>query len=136
MTNWTKIRRSGVALLLMGGLLATTACDTEELLEVVDPELVTPDNVQGENGAVLFWAGALGEFAQGYSSGGGGIILYAGMFTDEFLLSGTRWTAGRSTSRTGPWRASTVTSTGPALPTRMPWRCSRSSFRVILASPR
>ncbi len=89
MTNWTKFRRSGVALLLVGGLLATTACDRDELLKVEDPELVTPESVQGENGAVLFWAGALGEFASAYSSGGGGIALYAGMFSDEFILSGT-----------------------------------------------
>lgn len=77
------------ALLMTLALLGTAACNTDELLEVVDPDLVTPDNVQGEPGASLFWAGALGQFASAYSTGGGGQIVYGGMMADEFHLSGT-----------------------------------------------
>lgn len=72
---------------LMVALLSVAGCDS--LLEVVDPDLVTPDNVVGEKGAELFWAGALGQFATAYSSGAGGQALYSGMLADEFLLSGT-----------------------------------------------
>ena len=78
------------------GLLAVivaftvSACNTDDLLEVTDPDLVTPENVQGEKGAELFWAGALGAFAQAFSSGtNGNAAVYVGMFTDEFILSGT-----------------------------------------------
>jgi hypothetical protein len=53
------------------------------------PDLVVPENVTGPKGASLLWAGAIGEFAQAYASGGGGQAAYAGMFTDEFHLSGT-----------------------------------------------
>ena len=70
-------------------LLGTAACNTDELLEVKDPDLVTPDNVQGEKGADLYWAGALGQFAVAYSSGTSGQALYSGMLSDEFILSGT-----------------------------------------------
>lgn len=72
---------------LMIVLLGAAGCDS--LLEVVDPDLVTPDNVQGEKGAELYWAGALGQFAGAFTSGTGGQALYSGMLADEFHLSGT-----------------------------------------------
>ena len=72
---------------LMVALLGVAGCDS--LLEVTDPDLVTPDNVQGERGAELYWAGALGQFANAFSSGGGGQVVYSGMLADEFHLSGT-----------------------------------------------
>ncbi len=75
--------------LLLTAAVTLAACDTSELLEVNDPDLVVPENITGEKGAELLWAGAIGEFAQAYSSGGGGQIVYVGMFTDEFHLSGT-----------------------------------------------
>jgi len=84
--------RLGVLTLFAAGLVA---CDTGEILEVIDPDLVQPENVQGEKGAELFWAGALGEFATAFSGGDGGAgdasgqANYVGMFTDEFHLSGT-----------------------------------------------
>ena len=78
--------RFGAALL---AVLFAGAC-TSDLLNVQDPDLVTPENVQGETGAELFWAGALGAFATAYSSGtNGNVAIYTGMFTDEFILSGT-----------------------------------------------
>lgn len=77
------------ALLMTFTLLGTAACNTDELLEVIDPDLVTPDNVQGEKGADLYWAGAIGQFGGAFSSGGGGMAVYSGMLGDEFHLSGT-----------------------------------------------
>jgi hypothetical protein len=87
MTN--RIGKIGPTLLLMLALVGTAGCDTSDLLAVTDPDLVTPDNVIGEKGAELFWAGALGQFAGAFSSGGGGQALYTGMLSDEFHLSGT-----------------------------------------------
>ncbi len=80
--------RLGLALVAVCGM-AVAGCDTDSILEVKDPDLVLPENVQGEKGAELFWAGALGQFANAYSSNGGGQVMYVGMFTDEFHLSGT-----------------------------------------------
>lgn len=68
-------------------LASLAACDG--LLEVVDPDLVTPEQVQGERGAELYWAGALGEFARAFSSGTGGQAVYGGLLADEFYLVGT-----------------------------------------------
>lgn len=86
MMNMNKV---GPALLMTFALLGAAACDTSDLLEVNDPDLVTPENVQGEKGAELYWAGALGQFADAFSSGGGGQAVYSGMLADEFHLSGT-----------------------------------------------
>lgn len=77
------------ALLTAGMLVGASACNTDDLLEVIDPDLVTPANVQGAKGAELFWAGALGQFGEAYSGSGGGMVAYTGMFSDEFHLSGT-----------------------------------------------
>lgn len=81
-------RMRGPALLVVLAMGAA-ACDTNELLNVVDPDIVTPSNVVGEKGAELYWAGAVGLFANAFSSGGGGQVVYSGMIADEFHLSGT-----------------------------------------------
>ncbi len=79
----------GRALAGMLAVFAVAACDTDRLLEVVDPDIVTPADVVGAKGAELYWAGAVGLFAGAYSSGGGGQVVYSGMLADEFHLSGT-----------------------------------------------
>ncbi len=84
-----KVKNVWPALVMTFALLGAAGCDTSSLLDVVDPDLVTPDNVVGEKGAALFWSGALGQFANTFSSGGGGQVAYAGMLSDEFHLSGT-----------------------------------------------
>lgn len=72
---------------LLATAVGAPACG--DLLEVTDPDIVTPADVVGEKGAELYWAGAVGQFASAFSSGGGGQVVYAGMLSDEFHLSGT-----------------------------------------------
>lgn len=76
--------RTSMAVLLLA--TAATACETDTLLEVVDPDLVTPESVKS---AELYWAGALGDFTSAVSGGVDGIRTWVGLFTDEFLHSGT-----------------------------------------------
>lgn len=89
MTNPTPRRTLGSLLAVASLCVGMAACDLSDILDVQDPDLVTPDNVTGPNGAELFWAGALGRFGEAYTGGGGGQAVYVGMFTDEFHLSGT-----------------------------------------------
>lgn len=73
-------------------LLGTTACDIDSLLEVDDPDIVTPETLTGPQGLATLRAGALGDFAFAYAGNAGGTegqILVAGLFTDEFIHSGT-----------------------------------------------
>ena len=81
--------RTWTALATAVALLASAGCDTDSLLEVVDPDIVTPADVVGPKGAELYWAGAIGLFAGAFSSGNGGQVVYSGMISDEFHLSGT-----------------------------------------------
>lgn len=89
----TMRRKAGAALSSLLAL-ALTGC-LGDLLDVTDPDLVVPGDVQGEQRADLSWAGAIGQFARAYSSGDGGggapggQVIYVGLFTDEFHLSGT-----------------------------------------------
>lgn len=83
-----KVRRLALAV-ATALLLGATACDTSDLLNVVDPDLVTPDNLAGAKGAELYWAGAIGTFGGAFSAGGGGQVVYSGLLSDEFHLSGT-----------------------------------------------
>ncbi|MFW6201941.1 MAG: hypothetical protein ACOC8B_05145 [Gemmatimonadota bacterium] len=89
------IRVVGSSLLVAALALWTAGCDTGGLLEVTDPDLVTPESIGGEKGAELLWAGAVGEFGSAFGTGGGGQVVYVGMFTDEFHLSGTFPTRNR-----------------------------------------
>lgn len=81
------INKKAWAALVAALVVGTSACN--DLLEVTDPDIVTPADVVGEKGAELYWAGAIGEFASAFSSGGGGQVVYAGLLSDEFQLSGT-----------------------------------------------
>jgi starch-binding outer membrane protein, SusD/RagB family len=65
------------------------ACSvTESLLEVEDPDLIMPTNVNSLPGARAVAAGALGRF-QNMTAGGEGTWLYGGLLTDEWTTSST-----------------------------------------------
>jgi hypothetical protein len=89
-------RRGRNRLLLAAGIglalvaLPMTGCDSA--LEVHDPDIVTPDNLQDDLGLTTLRNGALSNFNQAWSAGGwaeGGIILLSGLMTDEWAHSGT-----------------------------------------------
>jgi hypothetical protein len=74
----------GFAALPLGG------CDS--ILEVKDPDIVTPDNLTDELGLTTLRNGALSNFNQAWSGGGwleGGIVLLSGLMTDEWMHAGT-----------------------------------------------
>jgi hypothetical protein len=83
-------RRLGVLALLAA--LPVTGCN----LEVVDPDIITPDNLEGELALPTIRAAALGEFSLAYSGSGAdgssgteGIIMASGMLADELINSET-----------------------------------------------
>jgi hypothetical protein len=72
--------------------LPLTGCD----LGVVDPDIVTPDNLSGEAALPTVRAGAIGDFALAYSGSGAdgsrgteGIVTSSGMLADEYVNSET-----------------------------------------------
>ncbi len=71
-------------------VLPLAGCDTEEILEVRDPDIVLPENLSGPAAIPTIYGGALGDFAVAYNSGtGDGQVSTVGLMTDEFFHSGT-----------------------------------------------
>ena len=69
--------------LALAATITLGGCDS--LLDVTDPDLVVPASISQSE---LFWAGAIGDFMDAVSSNGG-MMVYVGLFTDEFQISGT-----------------------------------------------
>src|SRR5688572_23788633 len=71
-------------------LVAAPACSsiTDSILEVEDPDLIMPGNVNSLPGARAVANGALGRFIT-ITAGGEGSWLYGGLLTDEWVTSST-----------------------------------------------
>jgi len=86
-------RLSGwLTLALAGTALSVSACT----LDVTDPDIITPDNLQGGSTLPTGRAAAIGDFALSYggsgadgSSGTEGIIMMSGLLADEWINSET-----------------------------------------------
>jgi hypothetical protein len=86
MTAWS---RAGVRTLAAAGLLAIAACDlTDSLLEVKDPDIINPDDVQNAEGAIALANGAL-DFFRNTTGGNESTWLFGGLLADEWSTSST-----------------------------------------------
>ncbi len=83
--------RAATAVMAIGVL--GMACS--DILDVQDPDIVTPENLAGEAGLATLRAGAFGDLAialSGSAAGHGatpGLIVHAALMTDEMIYSGT-----------------------------------------------
>lgn len=71
---------SGIA----AGVLAVGACSPSDVLDVTDPDIINPADVQSPEGANAVRLGALARLA-GATSGSGEIFMLSGMFADEYI---------------------------------------------------
>jgi len=79
-------------LALLGTLLGPVACSPDEILDVPDPDVATPESVQDVAALPALRAGAIGDFALAFGSSNtteDGLILYTGLFTDELQWAET-----------------------------------------------
>ncbi len=86
MTSNTRGRATSVASLAMiaGLSLLAVACSPDEILNVEDPDIINPSNVQSAAGAEAVRLGALSRF-NGATSGDESLFLLGGLFTDEWV---------------------------------------------------
>lgn len=68
-------------------LLATIGCDG--LLEVNNPEVITPSDIEGEAGITALHVGAVGDFAYAWTWYYGPVVV-GGTLADEWIWSGNR----------------------------------------------
>ena len=73
-------------LVMLSGAMAliASACDTTTFLEIEDPDIINPSNVQSSAGANAVRLGALARLNSA-SSGGESMLLLGGLFTDEWI---------------------------------------------------
>ena len=76
------MRRRTAAIAL--SVLALTACSVSDLLDVEDPDIINPSNVQSAAGADAVRLGALARFTTA-TSGGESLFLLGGLFSDEWV---------------------------------------------------
>jgi hypothetical protein len=69
-------------------LVVSPACSTDSILEVEDPDLILPSNVNSLPGARAVANGAIGRFIN-ITAGAEGTWLYGGLLTDEWSTSST-----------------------------------------------
>lgn len=82
-----RIPAAAIALLAFG----LTACDSEKVLEVQDPDVATPPSLEGAAALGVVHAGAIGDFQLGYSgsSADEGQIQASAWLADEYINSET-----------------------------------------------
>ena len=87
--------------LALAVVIALPLSGCKGILDVTDPDIITPDKLTGDLGLQTLRNGALGEFTVAYSGGSqtDGIITMTGLFTDEWMHSGTFTTRFRVETR-------------------------------------
>lgn len=92
---WPSAGRHSARAILLVCALALGACNTDDLLSVDTPDIVTPGDLDGPAGLAVLRAGAFGDLALavgGSAAGHGstpGLIHHVSAFTDEVTYSGT-----------------------------------------------
>ena len=96
--SYTERRRLFWSALAVAIILPLAGCN---ILEVVDPDIVTPESLESDIGLQVLRNGALGEFTQAYSGGAqnDAIVMLSGLMTDEWMHSGTFVTRFRVETR-------------------------------------
>jgi len=90
----TRMPRSRAAL-AAAVLLLGTACSTDTLLDVQNPDVIDPVKLETAQGANALYNGAMGDFALSIAGGDGanglfgGVVMGSGLFSDEFRFGGT-----------------------------------------------
>jgi hypothetical protein len=87
--GWKRRIVARITVAVAGFVLVLTAC--EGILDVDDPDIVTPSNLLDEIGLQTLRNGAIGNFILAYSGGGqtDAQIMTSGLMTDEWMHSGT-----------------------------------------------
>lgn len=109
MMNVTFTGRRLLSAGILAGGVVFSACDTDSLLEVADPDRVRPDAITDSTALPAVRAGAIGDLQLAYagSSGTEGQILQSALLSDEVYASGTFPTRIEVDRRDGLFRNAT-----------------------------
>lgn len=79
-----RIFRSAALSTLAAGVVAVSACSPTDILDVTDPDIINPADVQSAAGANAVRLGALARLTTA-TSGSGEFFMLSGMFADEYI---------------------------------------------------
>lgn len=85
--------------LLVGVLVPLSGCDMESILEVDQPDIITPPSLTGAPGIDAYYAGAIGDFAVAHQGGAGGGSFRDGYVTTSAYLGDEAYAAGTFPTR-------------------------------------
>ena len=75
----------------VGMIMAASACNFGDLLDVDDPDVATPGSLTGEDALPVLLAGAFGDFQLAYSGDNAGVteglVNLGGLLADEFAIA-------------------------------------------------
>jgi hypothetical protein len=75
----------------VGMIVAASACNLGDLLDVDDPDVATPGSLTGEDALPVLLAGAFGDFQLAYSGDNAGVtegmVNLGGLLADEFAIA-------------------------------------------------
>ena len=88
-----RVRRAMAVVAAAALVLTAQGCDRDGLLEVQNPDIINPDDLNNAQGISALHAGAVSEFVwqmdNGTPGGGGALALYTALFTDEAMHAST-----------------------------------------------
>lgn len=79
-----RIFRSAALSTLAAGVVVVSACSPTDILDLTDPDIINPSDVQSPAGANAVRLGALARLATA-TSGSGEFFMLSGMFADEYI---------------------------------------------------
>ena len=112
MTNrfMSKALASTAALLLVAGL---SACSKNDILTPDNPDVIQPENLTTPEGLAALYTGAVSDLVVS-ATGGSGVVIFAGLFTDELMHASTP-PAVREWDLRGVLATNAVATNGPFL---------------------
>src|SRR5690349_5899196 len=74
---------AALSLVMLGG------CSSSDILEVVDPDILNPEDLNTPTGALPLRYGAIRDFVTAFDGGTDAFVVVTGNFADEFRASDT-----------------------------------------------
>lgn len=73
----------------IGCLLVAAGCSKDDILRPDVPDVIDPDALSNPQGAPAIHAGAVSDLVFATTGQGNGVVIYAGLFADEFMHAST-----------------------------------------------
>jgi len=79
------LRIGALAFLVVGGL----SCSRDDILRPDTPDIIDPEALDNRQGAPAIYAGAISDLVFASTGSDRGVVVFSGLFTDEFMHAGT-----------------------------------------------